>query len=337
MLSAECQSPVPQLESDDADSCLAPCIGCAEAAGRDGGYLSSKLDAVDDVEGARLPEGLPPVIDAHVHLFPPPLCDALWRWFDRWGWPIRYRLYADAVVRFMLDRGVEHLVALIYAHKAGIADGLNRFMAELCTRYPEVTGLATVMPNEPDAVGILERAFALGLRGVKLHCHVQCFAPDETALHDIYACCVKHDLPLVMHAGREPRSPGYACDPHVLCAAERIDRVLDDYPTLRLCVPHLGADEFDAYTKLLQRHDNLWLDTTMVMAGFFSMPDPVAMLRVRPERVLYGTDFPNIPYAWDREVNRILERELSADELDRLLGRTARELYGVGDARKSAS
>jgi predicted TIM-barrel fold metal-dependent hydrolase len=307
-----------------------PCLACAEAAGSGAGLLAVKLDALDDVEGECLPAGLPPVIDGHVHLFPPPLLEALWRWFDRWGWPIRYRLQADAVVRFVLDRGVEHLVALVYAHKPGVAEGLNRFMAEICARHPQVTGLGTVMPDEPDAVGILERAFAMGLCGVKLHCHVQCFAPDDEALHDIYACCVRHDAPLVMHAGREPKSPGYACDPHLLCAAERIERVLDDYPGLRLCVPHLGADEFDEYTALLERHDNLWLDTTMVMAGFFGTPDPVAMLSVRPERVLYGTDFPNIPYAWDREVSRILERELSEDALERLLGRNARELYGIG-------
>ena len=309
---------------------LTPCLACAETAGTGAGLLAQKLQAIDDVEGARLPAGLPPVIDGHVHLFPPRLFEALWRWFDRWGWPIRYRLEADAIVRFVLDRGVEHLVALAYAHKPGMADALNRFMAEVCGRHPRVTGLATVMPGEPEAVPILERAFAQGLRGVKLHCHVQCFAPDDEALHDIYACCVRHDVPLVMHAGREPKSPGYACDPHALCAAERIERVLDDYPGLRLCVPHLGADEYDAYTQMLERYDNLWLDTTMVMAGFFSSPDPVAMLTVRPERVLYGTDFPNIPYAWDREVSRILERELSEDALERLLGQSARELYRIG-------
>lgn len=306
---------------------LAPCLACAGAS--EDGFLASRLAGIDDSEGARVPEGLPPVIDAHVHLFPEPMFRALWRWFDEWAWPVRYALRSEAVIAFLRERGIERIVALHYAHKPGLAEGLNDYMAGLVARHPEVLGTATVMPGEPDAIGILERAFAKGLFGVKLHCHVQCFAPDDEALHDVYATCVKHDMPLVIHAGREPKSPGYACDPHQLCAAERIARVLEDYPGLRVCVPHLGADEFGDYTRLLERHDNLWLDTTMVMAGFFRKPDPVDMLRVRPDRMIYGTDFPNIPFAWDRELGRILERELRPDALERLLGATARALWGL--------
>ena len=45
-----------------------------------------------------------------------------------------------------------------------------------------IDALIERLPGEPDARGILERGFAMGLRGVKLHCHVQCFAPDDEAL-----------------------------------------------------------------------------------------------------------------------------------------------------------
>jgi uncharacterized protein len=307
---------------------LTPCLSCAAP---EGGYLASRLVGFEDEERGRVPDGLPPVVDAHVHLFPEAMFAALRKWFERWAWPVRYPLDADGVVEFLRDRGVSRIVALHYAHKAGMAEGLNEFMAGLAARHPEVQGTATVLPGEPDAVGILERAFAKGLRGVKLHCHVQCFAPDDEALHDVYACCVKNDAPLVMHAGREPKSPGYACDPYQLCGVERVERVLEDYPGLKLCVPHLGADEFEGYRGLLERFDNLWLDTTMVMAGFFHAEDPVELLRVRPERLLYGTDFPNLPYAWDRELLRILEHALAPDTLERLLGRTAQEFYQLGE------
>ncbi|MEQ9323415.1 MAG: amidohydrolase family protein [Polyangiaceae bacterium] len=308
------------------DSSFRPCLSCAAPAG---GYLDHKLRGIDDVEGARVPDGLPPVVDAHVHLFPTPMFRALWRWFDEWAWPVRYPLDADGVIAFLRDRGIHRIVGLHYAHKPGMAEGLNEFMADLVARHPGVTGTATVLPGEPDAVGILERAFAKGLRGVKLHCHVQCFAPDDEELHDVYACCARHDAPLVMHAGREPKSPGYACDPHALCAAERLGRVLEDYPGLKVCVPHLGMDEIGEYVQLLERHDNLWLDTTMVLAGFFPDAVPWDLLARRPERLLYGTDFPNIPFAWDRELSRILERELPPDALEKLLGGTAVELHGL--------
>ncbi|MCA9661764.1 MAG: amidohydrolase [Myxococcales bacterium] len=291
--------------------------------------LERRLEALNDEEGERLPTSLPRVIDAHVHLFPDRLFDAIWRWFDAYGWPIRYRLYTDRVVEFLRRRGVDRIVGLHYAHKPGIAASMNRYMADVVARHPEVLGAATVFPGEEDAGGILERAFASGLRAVKMHCHVQSFAPDDPALHEVYATCAAHDVPLVIHAGREPRSPAYKVDTYALCAVDRIEHVLKDYPTLRLVVPHLGADEYDGYARLLGRYDNLWLDTTMTVAGYLPGSDPRWVLRVRPGRVLYGTDFPNLPYAWDREVRRLRALALPEEELELLLGRAAAELFGL--------
>ena len=273
-------------------------------------------------ERTRVDPTLPFIVDAHVHLFPDPLFEAIWRWFDVHGWPIRYRLRTPEVLAFVLSRGIGHVVALHYAHKPGIARGMNRYMAE--------AGHATVLPGEPDAVAILEEAFALGLSGVKLHCHVQCFAPDAPELAPIYETCARHDKPIIVHAGREPKSTGYRCDPHALCHVDRIEAVLRAHPRLRLAVPHLGADELEEPQVALERHDNLWLDTTMTLAGFF--PDGETAFRIveaRPERIMYGTDFPNIPYAWDRELVRLAGRRLPDAALAHVLGDTARGFYRI--------
>ncbi|MGH7284019.1 MAG: amidohydrolase family protein, partial [Polyangiaceae bacterium] len=104
-----------------------------------------------------------------------------------------------------------------------------------------------------------------------------------------------------------------------------------DHPSLRLVVPHLGADEFSAYAALLTRHDNLWLDTTMMLAGYLSSHEELRILDVRPDRIFYGTDFPNIPYAWDRELVRIKSRRWSDAVLERVLSLNARDFYGIRD------
>jgi predicted TIM-barrel fold metal-dependent hydrolase len=310
------------------------CLDCVAAGAGDGWALPRP--ALDDEEGDAVDPALPFVVDAHVHLFDAPLFEAIWRWFDVHGWPIRYKLRTPDVLAFALARGVGHLVALHYAHKPGIARGMNAFMAEVCLRSTRVTGLATVMPGEPFARRILEEAFASGLRGVKLHCHVQCFAPDAPELAEIYETCVAHDVPLVMHAGREPTSKGYRCDPHALCHVDRTAAVLRAYPRLRLAVPHLGADELDGYLRLLERHDNLWLDTTMTLAGYFDEGETAfRMVEARPERIMYGTDFPNLPYAWDRELRRIRARSMPDATLAQLLGDTARGFYRIAAHRLS--
>lgn len=308
------------------DALAAPCCG----------LLDSPLPGLDDPEGARLPTALPPVVDAHVHLFPDRVFDAIWRWFDEHGWPIRYQLHAHRVVDFQIARGVDHVVGLLYSHRPGMARSLNAWMAEFAATRPDtLVPLATVLPGEPGAVDVLEEAFASGLRGVKLHCHVQAFSVDAPEMAELYAVCVKHDRPMIIHAGREPKSPAYPVDPYTICDAERVARVLEAWPGLRLCVPHLGVDEFREYGALLERHDNLWLDTTMTLAEYFPMKPPDGLLRVRPERIIYGTDFPNIPYAWDREVVRIAEMGLPEEDLAALLGGNARALYGAPGLRES--
>lgn len=287
------------------------------------------LPALNDEEGARLPTMLPPVVDAHVHLFPDGVFEAIWRWFDTHGWPIRYKLHTPQTLDFLFSRGVSHVVALHYAHKAGMARALNEYVAGLAKADPRVIGLATVLPGEPGAVDVLRDAFAAGLRGVKLHCHVQCFAADAPELNEIYETCVAFDRPLVMHAGREPTSKAYKCDVYALCGVDRIERVLTAHPKLKLCVPHLGADEFDGYARLLERHDNLWLDTTMVAADYFPLKVPRRLFEVRPERILYGTDFPNLPYAWDRELKQLLKMKFRDDVEAGMVGGNALRLYGA--------
>src|SRR4029079_16180062 len=139
-------------------------------------------------------------------VFPERVFAAIRRWFDAHAWPIRYRMDAAAVLDFLLSRGVARVGACASAHTRGRARALNAFVAETCAGRERVTPLATVLPGEPDAERVLEEGFALGLRGVKLPCHVQCFAPDAKEADPVYAACADAGLPLVMHAGREPSS-----------------------------------------------------------------------------------------------------------------------------------
>ena len=288
---------------------------------------TSDASLLTEPEGAVLPPGSL-IVDAHVHLFPPGVFRAIWRWFDEHAWRIRYRLQAEEVVEFLLGRGLHRIVALHYAHKPDMARSLNRFVAEIARAHPEVIPLATVFPGEPDARAILREAFGpLGLRGVKLHCHVQRLAADDARLDEVYSICEDARRPVVIHAGREPSSPAYGVDTRALCAASQIERVLERHPKLTLVVPHLGADEFDAYGRLLDRHENLWLDTTMAVADFLPGTPPADLFPGRARRLLYGSDFPNIPYAWDRELSRILALPLAPDDRAALLSGNALRIF----------
>jgi hypothetical protein len=44
---------------------------------------------------------------------------------------------------------------------------------------------------------------------------------------------------------------------------------------------------------------------------------------------MYGTDFPNLPYAWDRELKRMGELGLSGRELSLVLSENALEFFSI--------
>lgn len=282
----------------------------------------------DEPDGLRVPEGVK-VVDAHVHLFPPSVFEAIWRWFDTNAWPIRYRLHAEQVVEFLIERGVTSFCALHYSHKPGMAAWLNSFVADVARAHSQVMPLATVLPGEPGACDILREAFdTLGARGVKLHCHVQQMAADDPRLEEVYALCEAAERPILIHAGREPSLAAYGVDCRALLAADQVGRVLDRHPRLKLVVAHLGADEFVEYEALLDQHENLWLDTTMTLGEYFQVTPQATLFPGRAARLLFGSDFPNLPYAWDRELVRAVAAPMSNDERDAFLGGNALKLFG---------
>ncbi|KAF9427111.1 hypothetical protein BGZ94_005469 [Podila epigama] len=278
-----------------------------------------------------------PIIDAHVHVFPQKLMDAVWTFFENFYWPVRYKeTYLKSRADFLVERGVHHVVLLVYAHKNGIARELNRFLAktvdDMNARYTSFTpgspsgsgslrprrvasGLGTVMPGEPGAVEILVEAFTtLNLAGIKMHSHVQCVAANDPSMDEVYATCVRYNKPCLIHAGKDPNSAAYKVDAGKICDVSIVEDVLQRFPSLRICVPHLGMNQYQEFFDLLEKYPNLYLDTTMVFAAFFQRlyeDQPLAvMLRTMmlkySDRIMYGTDWPNVPYDWCRELANLV-------------------------------
>ena len=283
-----------------------------------------------DKEGQSVPSGLPPIIDAHVHIFPQEIFASIWKWFDDNAWHIRYQMSSARIFDFLLSHGVKHIIALQYAHKPKIARQLNSYMAEQCRALADsVTGMATVYPGEDDAADILQEAFDAGLGGLKLHAHVQCFDMNSDTMDPLYECCQVNKKPMVIHAGREPKSTAYRCDPYQLCNAKKVEKIIKNFPDLKICVPHLGFDEISTYRKLVENYDNLWLDTTMAIAGYFPVEEKITLGGYRPDRVMYGSDFPNIPYEWDRELKILAAAKISGETLESIAYKNAVDFFDL--------
>jgi hypothetical protein len=47
---------------------------------------------------------------------------------------------------------------------------------------------------------------------------------------------------------------------------------------------------------------------------------------------MYGTDFPNIPYAWDRELKKLAQMDLPRETLANILSKNAQAFFSIPDS-----
>jgi len=269
-----------------------------------------------------------PVIDTHVHVFPSDISKAVRHWFQTHAWTFRYAGTAEELIRLQFENGVAGLVLMGYAHRPGVAPTINETIGLLLQQFPHTAGLAAVHPEDEDSAGIIKRARErFGICGVKMHCHVMRIAPDDPRVFPIYEAVLEFDGVVNIHAGKEPAIEAYGMDVRSICGARHVENVLERYPKLKMIVPHLGFDETDRFYALTERFPNLYLDTTMVIGGFFQVEVSREKLIRYADRILYGTDYPHIPYDMETEVRALLDMDPGEEALRKILFENAAGLF----------
>lgn len=271
------------------------------------------------------------VVDAHVHLMPERLMQAIRDALgEAAGWTFDHPTDLEAMTTILREAGVEQFFALPYAHRPEIADGLNEWVCETAAASDHAIPFATVHAGDDDVGGIVKRAVAAGARGLKFQLPVQGFPADDPRLSPAYEVAADHDLPVVLHAGTAPM---FRDDPNV--GVERFRSFIASYPELRVCAAHMGAYQVDAFCELARTHENVFLDTTFAMSAVaeeYMEFDPWSVsnetLEELSESVMYGSDFPNIPYPYEKERAHLLERDLSAEVQRDIFSGTARRFLG---------
>lgn len=293
----------------------------------------------DDLPALAAGLGLPGLFDAHVHFMHPKVLAKVWAYFDSAGpllgrpWPITYRGTDDERVAHLRAMGVRHFSALSYAHKPGVARFMNEWTLDFAARVPEALRSATFYP-EPEAAGDVAGLVERGVDVFKAHLQVGDFAADDPLLDQVWGTLEEARTPIVLHAGSGP-APGTHTGPG------GVAEVLRRFPRLRLIIAHLGMPEYQAFLDLAERYENVHLDTTMAFVDFWEEtpvdPELVARLQHLGERILFGTDFPNIPYAYAHQVEVLQRLDLGDDWLRGVLWHNAARLFDTVDSEPVAS
>src|SRR5581483_11836105 len=204
--------------------------------------------------------------------------------------------------------------SLLYPHKPGMAESLNAWSRDFAARTPDCVPTATFYP-EPSAASYVANALDAGARIFKVHVQVGEFDPRDPLLRPVWGALAESATPVVVHCGSGPiagthTGPGPFGD------------VLAEHPTLPAVIAHLGSPEYLEHLALADRYPNLRLDTTLVATDFMNALAPVtAEVRARMadlgDRIVLGSDFPNIPYPYAEQLDGLQRLDLGDDWLRR--------------------
>jgi uncharacterized protein len=276
--------------------------------------------------------GLPGLVDIHTHFMPTNVLAKVWAYFDEGRatteqpWPIVYRQPEDVRVAVLRSFGVRRFSALSYPHKPGMAAWLNAWAAEFAARTPDALHSATFFP-EPGAEGYVAEAIGAGARVFKAHLQVGGYDPRDELLGPVWGLLADAGVPVVVHCGSGPM-PGRFTGPGP------ISEVLSRHPRLVTIIAHLGSPEYGEFLDLARHHQGVYLDTTMAFTDFLERIAPFpAELRPRladaGDRILLGTDFPNIPYSYLHQLQALARLDLGEPWLRAVCHDNATRLLGL--------
>ena len=295
------------------------------------------MSPADPLSDAQVPDwwaelDLPGLFDVHVHFLPPPVMRKVRAQFDGAGpligrqWPLHYRGDDDERVAQLRALGVRRFSALPYAHRPGIAEYLNDWAAGLADAVPEVLASATFFP-EPDAASYVGRRIADGTDVFKVHVQVGDFDVLDPHLRSVWGALEDAGTPVVIHVNSGPvatprTGPGPLRD------------LMTAYPALTLVLAHLGAPHYDEFMAVAEKYDRVHLDTTMAFTDFWEEIAPFPRdlrprLRDLREKVLLGSDFPNIPYPYAHQLDALQRLGLGDEWLRDVCWYNGTRLFGA--------
>ncbi len=248
------------------------------------------------------------IIDFHVHLFPDRLFAAVRKYFSQgYGWDVLYNLNYRECVAYLNERDVEFIVFSNYAHREGVAERLNRWNHGVLDEIPGLYCFCAFHPADENALHLAEAALTHPrVLGFKLQLLVQNFYPHDKRLYPLYELVMKRKKRLLMHTGNGPVGNEFV-------GIKQFKLLLRDFPDLPVTIPHMGALEYREFMDLMEQHKELYLDTAFSFApllpGRWNLH--LSYLERMKDRIIYGSDFPNLIFPREDEIHYLRGLNLS--------------------------
>ena len=261
------------------------------------------------------------VVDTHTHLLPDRLAQRVREHFGLSARLLVYPLDHGVVRETLASEGVDEIWNLPYAHKPGVAEGLNESSQQIAEQAGPLTviGGMTVHPADQDPAGIVQRAIErLGLQVLKLHCSVGAFDADDPRLDGVWQLAAQTRTPVVVHAGHATNGTTGANELLPLAT------VAERFPEAPIVIAHCGYPAVDAALDLLERHQNMYADLTPVVS--IRPQPPTDRMATLAHRLMFGSDTPNVAVHVADHLAALRSLPLSPAEIELITGGNARRL-----------
>jgi len=252
------------------------------------------------------------IIDVHAHIFPPKIVQIATEAIgDFYGYPMRYMGSAEELLSAGARANVSNFVVFSTATTPAQVVKINDFILDSCAAHPEFIGLGTMHPEYSDFAAELDRIYAGGMRGIKLHPDFQKFYIDCDELMPIFAHLQSRGMFLITHAG-DPR--------HHFSDPRRIARVAKAFPKLNIIAAHFGGwSDWQTAREVLAELPNVYYDTSSTYGYGGIEPMIEGFKTFDNTHIFFGADFPMGDHSEEIEVLRKL---LPDDEtFENVLGR----------------
>lgn len=187
----------------------------------------------------------------------------------------------EKIVGLLDEAGIDQAVIMTYTDLPGLNPDALDYIVGAASAFPErLIPFIRVNPNYPDEVPeLIERAFARGIRGVKLHPTTTLAHPTGEPTLSVLRQAAQAGFPVLFHCGDDP----YTTPQTLGLAAEFV-------PECAIVFGHMGGyfhviDAIDAAA----RYPNVYLETS-------AMPYPDLIRRaveeIGADRVIFGSDGP---------------------------------------------
>lgn len=275
-------------------------------------------------------------IDSHVHFFPNKMFNAVWNFFEipdhngnPRGWPIKYKYKVEALVNILKSKNVHYFTSYNYAHKKEIAESLNEWNYSFSKNYQDVVPFGTLWPWDENVVEYIQKSFEqYNFKGIKIQPLVQEFHVFDEKLDKIYKLIIDKGKWLTVHIGTAPYRNKYV-------GFHNFIKLIEKYPNMKIIVPHMGAFEYQKFLILLDKYENLYLDTTMIFIPNNIFPERKSKqpsdeeLLSYQDRILFGTDFPNIPYVYEKSTEGLLKKDFPKGFYKKIFFNNAKKIFDL--------